>query len=51
MTIVPIMCIIIAVIALYFNPLHGEEWQAKKRQLQEVHKQKQQDCVESLKKT
>ncbi len=50
MTIVPIICIIIAVIALYFNPLEGEEWQAKKRHLQEVHMQKEKDYVESLKK-
>ena len=50
LTIVPIICIVIAIIALYFNPLEGEEWQAKKRHLQEVHMQKEKDYVESLKK-
>ena len=50
MTIVPIICIIIAVLALYFNPLEGEEWRAKKRHLQEVHTQKEKDYIENLKK-
>ncbi len=50
LTIVPIICIFIASAALYFNPLEGEDWQAKKRHLQEVHKQKEKDYVESLKK-
>ena len=50
LTIVPIICIVIAIIALYFNPLEGEEWQAKKRHLQEVHMQKEKNYVESLKK-
>jgi len=49
MTIVPIICILIAIIALYFNPLEGEEWKAKKRHLQEIHRQKEKDYVESLK--
>ena len=34
---------------LYFNPLEGEEWKAKKRHLQEIHRQKEKDYVESLK--
>ncbi|MHA2287562.1 MAG: MFS transporter [Promethearchaeota archaeon] len=50
MTIVPILCIIIMVIALYFNPLEGKDWQAKKRHLQEVHKQKEKDYFERLEK-
>jgi len=50
LTIVPVICIVIAIIALYFNPLEGEEWQAKKRHLQEIHMQKEKDYIESLKK-
>jgi GPH family glycoside/pentoside/hexuronide:cation symporter len=50
MTIVPIICILISVIALYFNPLEGEEWQAQKHHLQEIHMQKEKEYVESLKK-
>ncbi len=49
LTIVPIICIVIAIIALYFNPLEGKEWQAKKRHLQEVHMQKEKDYLEGLK--
>ena len=49
LTIVPIICIFIASVALYYNPLEGEEWQAKKRHLQEVHQQKEKDYMESLK--
>jgi GPH family glycoside/pentoside/hexuronide:cation symporter len=49
LTIVPIICIFIASMALYFNPLEGEEWQAKKRHLQEVHQKKEKAYVESLK--
>jgi len=48
LTIVPIICIIIAVIALYFNPLEGEEWQAQKRHLQKIHMQKEKDYLEGL---
>ncbi|GAI60736.1 unnamed protein product, partial [marine sediment metagenome] len=47
-SIVPIICIIIAIIGLYFIPLEGEEWQAKKRHLQEIHMQKEKDYVESM---
>jgi GPH family glycoside/pentoside/hexuronide:cation symporter len=50
LTIVPIICIFIAIIALYFNPLEGEEWRAQKRHLQEIHMQKEKEYVESLKK-
>ncbi|MHA1671661.1 MAG: MFS transporter [Promethearchaeota archaeon] len=49
LTIVPIICILIAITALYFNPLEGEDWQAKKRYLQVIHKQKEKDYIESLK--
>ena len=47
-SVVPIICIIIAIIGLYFIPLEGEEWQAKKRHLQEIHMQKEKDYVESM---
>jgi len=47
-SVVPIICIIIAIIGLYFIPLEGEEWQAKKRHLQEIHMQKEKDYLESM---
>ncbi len=50
LTIVPIICIIITVIALYFYPLEGKDWQIKKRHIQEVHRQKEKAYLESLKK-
>jgi GPH family glycoside/pentoside/hexuronide:cation symporter len=49
LTIVPIICIVFTVIALYFNPLEGKEWQAKKRILQETHKRKEKEYIEGLK--
>lgn len=49
-SIVPIICIVIAIIGLYFIPLEGEEWQAKKRHLQEIHMQKEKDYLESMRK-
>lgn len=49
-TIVPIICIIIVVIALYFYPLEGKDWQAKKRHIQEEHIQKEKNYLQSLKK-
>lgn len=47
-SIVPIICIVIAIIGLYFIPLEGEEWQAKKRHLQEIHMQKEKDYLEFM---
>ncbi len=47
-TLVPIICLSIVIIALHFNPLEGKDWQAKKRYLQMVHMQKEKDYLENL---
>lgn len=48
--IVPIICMTIGFIALYFYPLDDEDWKQKKRNLQVIHKQKEKDYLEYLKK-
>ncbi len=47
-TIVPIICLSIAVLALKFFPLDGEKWKEQKRELQMKHKQKEQEYTEYL---
>jgi Na+/melibiose symporter-like transporter len=49
-TLVPIICLIIAIIALKFFPLDGEKWQDQKRQLRRIHIQKENEYMEYLKK-
>lgn len=49
-TIVPIVCLIIGIIALYFYPLEGEEWLKKKEDLQRIHQKKEREFIEHLKK-
>ncbi|MGV9199895.1 MAG: MFS transporter [Promethearchaeia archaeon] len=48
-TLIPTICLIIGLIALYFFPLEGEEWQKKKQEIHEIHKQKRRDYLEKLK--
>ncbi len=48
-TLIPIVCLTIGIIALYFFPLDGEEWLKKKAELREIHKQKEREFLESLK--
>ena len=50
-TIVPLICLIIGVIALKWFPLDGEEWNKKKKELREIHIQKEEEYIESLKRT
>jgi GPH family glycoside/pentoside/hexuronide:cation symporter len=49
-TVVPIVCLIIVIIALSFYPLEGEDWYAKKLHIQQVHLQKEKEYLESVKK-
>jgi GPH family glycoside/pentoside/hexuronide:cation symporter len=49
-TLVPIIFLTIAIIALKFFPLDGEKWQDQKKQLQRTHIQKENDYMEHLKK-
>jgi GPH family glycoside/pentoside/hexuronide:cation symporter len=48
-TLIPIICLVIAAISLKYFPLDGPEWQAKKRELQEIHLKKEREYVESMK--
>ncbi|MCP4764229.1 MAG: hypothetical protein GY870_20820 [archaeon] len=49
-TIIPIICLIAAIIALKWYPLDGKEWNEKKKRIQEIHIQKEKEYVEYLKK-
>lgn len=49
-TLIPIVCLIIGIIALKWYKLEGEEWQAQKKKLQEIHYQKEKEFIEHLKK-
>lgn len=49
-TLIPAICLTIGVITLRWYPLDGEKWNAKKRELQKIHIQKEKDYIESLKK-
>jgi GPH family glycoside/pentoside/hexuronide:cation symporter len=51
MTLVPAACLIIVVIALRFNPLEGEAWQAQKHHIQVVHMNKERAYLDSLQQT
>lgn len=48
-TIIPTICLIIGLIALYFFPLEGEEWQKKKQEIHEIHQKKRRNYLKSLK--
>lgn len=48
-TVVPIICLIIGVIALFFYPLHGEEWRETKKNLYDIHVEKEKAYYEKLK--
>ena len=48
-TLIPIICMIIGIIALYFYPLDDDDWKEQKLKLQEIHKQKEKEYVEWLK--
>jgi len=48
-TLVPVICLTIGIISLNWYSLEGEEWDAQKRKLQEIHLQKEKEYVESLK--
>jgi len=49
-TLVPIIFLTIAIIALKFFPLDGKKWQDQKKQLHRIHIQKENDYIEHLKK-
>ncbi len=42
-TLIPIICLIIAVIALFWFPLDGEDWKRQKKRLFEIHQQKEKE--------
>jgi GPH family glycoside/pentoside/hexuronide:cation symporter len=48
--VVPTICLLIASFALMYFPLDGSEWLKKKRELQEIHKLKEEKYIEWLKK-
>jgi GPH family glycoside/pentoside/hexuronide:cation symporter len=47
-TVIPIVCLTVGALAMYFFPLDGPEWIAQKRHLQEVHAQKEREYLEYL---
>jgi GPH family glycoside/pentoside/hexuronide:cation symporter len=47
---IPTICLLIGAIALYFFPLDGPKWAATKRELQIIHKRKEAEFIEWLKK-
>jgi GPH family glycoside/pentoside/hexuronide:cation symporter len=49
-TIIPTVCLVIGFLALHFYPLDGEEWNEQKKKLQEIHKKKEIEYIEHLKK-
>lgn len=48
-TVIPIVCVAIAVTAMYFYKLDGPGWQKKKRKLQEIHHRKEMEYLRILK--
>jgi GPH family glycoside/pentoside/hexuronide:cation symporter len=48
-TLIPLICLVIAAVSLRYFPLDGPEWQAKKRELQEIHLKKEREYVEYVK--
>jgi Na+/melibiose symporter-like transporter len=48
-SIVPVSCIIISAIALFFFKLEGPEWIQKKKALQQLHIEKERAYMEELK--
>jgi len=48
-TLVPLICLIIGVISLIWFPLDGEGWNKKKKELHEIHQQKEKKYFEFLK--
>ncbi|MFO8017605.1 MAG: MFS transporter [Promethearchaeia archaeon] len=48
-TLIPTLCLTIGLIALYFFPLEGEEWQKKKQEIHKIHQKKRRKYLENLK--
>jgi len=48
-TLIPTICLIFALISLYFFPLEGEEWQQQKQKILEIHQKKQQEYNNKMK--
>ncbi|MGV9197663.1 MAG: MFS transporter, partial [Promethearchaeia archaeon] len=48
-TLIPTICLLIGLIALYFFPLEGVEWQKQKQEIHEIHQKKRRDYLKSLK--
>ncbi len=51
MTLVPLACLVIVIVALHFNPLEGAAWQAQKRHIQVIHMNKERAYLDSLQQT
>jgi GPH family glycoside/pentoside/hexuronide:cation symporter len=47
-TVVPICFLLISILAMMKFPLYGEQWEEQKRQLQEIHMQKEREYVAHL---
>jgi glycoside/pentoside/hexuronide:cation symporter, GPH family len=47
-TVVPIICLFIGIVALYYFPLDGEKWNKQKALLQKIHIKKEKEYLESL---
>jgi GPH family glycoside/pentoside/hexuronide:cation symporter len=48
-TLIPTICLTVGLIALYFFPLEGEEWQKQKQEIHDIHQEKRRNYIKSLK--